>query len=81
MTPPSGQALQEATGSGSRTGATDQEPTAPHAIVLGSGNLGLVYLMEEKRRLTAEEIGQRHPGVAGRAWRAPRHRLSARALG
>jgi hypothetical protein len=33
----------------------------PHAVVLGSGNLGLIYLMEEKRRLTSEEIEQRHP--------------------
>jgi uncharacterized membrane protein YvlD (DUF360 family) len=31
------------------------------AFVLGSGNLGLVYLMEEKRRLTLEEIEERHP--------------------
>jgi uncharacterized membrane protein YvlD (DUF360 family) len=31
------------------------------AVVLGSGNLGLVYLMEEKRRLTLEEIEARHP--------------------
>jgi uncharacterized membrane protein YvlD (DUF360 family) len=30
-------------------------------VVLGSGNLGLVYLMEEPRRLTKEEIDQRHP--------------------
>ena len=30
-------------------------------VVLGSGNLGLVYLMEEKRRLTMEEIDERHP--------------------
>ena len=30
-------------------------------MVLGSGNLGLVYLMEEKRRLTLEEIEERHP--------------------
>ena len=29
--------------------------------MLGSGNLGLVYLMEEPRRLTLEEIDQRHP--------------------
>ena len=32
-----------------------------HAIVLGSGNLGLIYLMEERRRLTLEEIDERHP--------------------
>jgi uncharacterized membrane protein YvlD (DUF360 family) len=30
-------------------------------VVLGSGNLGLVYLMEERRRLTMEEIEHRHP--------------------
>ncbi|HEX7311872.1 MAG TPA: alkaline phosphatase family protein, partial [Gaiellaceae bacterium] len=30
-------------------------------VVLGSGNLGLVYLMEERRRLTLEEIQDRHP--------------------
>ncbi len=29
--------------------------------MLGSGNLGLVYLMEEDRRLTLEEIEERHP--------------------
>jgi uncharacterized membrane protein YvlD (DUF360 family) len=30
-------------------------------IVLGSGNLGLIYLMEERHRLTLEEIEERHP--------------------
>ena len=29
--------------------------------MLGSGNLGLIYLMEEQRRITLEEIEQRHP--------------------
>ena len=29
--------------------------------MLGSGNLGLVYLMDEPRRLTLEEIEERHP--------------------
>jgi uncharacterized membrane protein YvlD (DUF360 family) len=32
-------------------------------VVLGSGNLGLVYLMEEPRRLTLEELEARHPGL------------------
>ena len=32
-------------------------------VVLGSGNLGLVYLMEEPRRLTLEEIDERHPDL------------------
>jgi uncharacterized membrane protein YvlD (DUF360 family) len=54
-----GQALQEATG-GDQTPA-DHDLADSHAVVLGSGNLGLVYLMEEKRRLTAEEIELRHP--------------------
>jgi hypothetical protein len=30
-------------------------------VVLGSGNLGLVYLMDPKRRLTLEELDERHP--------------------
>jgi uncharacterized membrane protein YvlD (DUF360 family) len=33
------------------------------AVVLGSGNLGLISLMEEKRRLTLEEIQERHPNL------------------
>jgi hypothetical protein len=48
--------------------ATGRAPTGPEdtlsddrAIVLGSGNLGLIYLMEEKRRMTMEEITERHP--------------------
>ena len=30
-------------------------------VVLASGNLGLVYLMDERRRMTREEIDARHP--------------------
>ena len=30
-------------------------------VVLGSGNLGLIYLMDERRRLMREEIDERHP--------------------
>jgi uncharacterized membrane protein YvlD (DUF360 family) len=56
-----GQALNEATG---RSGRSDEQGTGDsHAIVLGSGNLGLVYLMEVKRRLSAEEIHERHPNL------------------
>ena len=54
-----GQALQEATGGAQEH--EDHDLGQTHAVVLGSGNLGLVYLMEEQRRLTAEEIAQRHP--------------------
>lgn len=49
--------------------ATGRRPAKPakndvsgrDVVVLGSGNLGLVYLMEEPRRLTLEEIDERHP--------------------
>jgi hypothetical protein len=33
------------------------------AVVLGSGNLALVYLMEEPRRLTLEDFDERHPAL------------------
>jgi uncharacterized membrane protein YvlD (DUF360 family) len=56
-----GQALQEATNQAQSQ--EDHELGDHHAVVLGSGNLGLVYLMEEKRRLTAEEIEERHPDL------------------
>jgi uncharacterized membrane protein YvlD (DUF360 family) len=54
-----GHAMAEATGqtpdpAGAEIGDRD-------AIVLASGNLGLIYLMEEPRRLTLEEIEERHP--------------------
>ncbi len=55
------QAFNEATG---RTGSRQEHGMSDeHAVVLGSGNLGLVYLMEEKRRLSAEEIHERHPNL------------------
>jgi uncharacterized membrane protein YvlD (DUF360 family) len=55
-------AVQEATGTAQHR-ATDgkKDVSDRHAFVLGSGNLGLVYLMEEERRLTLEEIDERHP--------------------
>jgi uncharacterized membrane protein YvlD (DUF360 family) len=53
-------AMTEATGrSGKKRPKNDVTDRA--AVVLGSGNLGLVYLMEEKRRLTLEELDERHP--------------------
>ena len=42
--------------SGRRTTRPDRE-----VVVLGSGNLGLVYLMERPHRMTLEEIEERHP--------------------
>jgi hypothetical protein len=57
-----GHAIGEATG-----GSQDDEKRSKNdvsdrdVVVLGSGNLGLVYLLEEPRRLTLEEIEDRHP--------------------
>jgi uncharacterized membrane protein YvlD (DUF360 family) len=53
-----GNALKEATGA-----RTDGKQSAPEsdAAVLASGNLGLIYLMGEDRRLTLEVIEARHP--------------------
>jgi uncharacterized membrane protein YvlD (DUF360 family) len=55
-----GHAVKEATGrKAPKRPKNDVSDRA--VVVLGSGNLGLVYLMEEKRRLTLEEIDERHP--------------------
>jgi uncharacterized membrane protein YvlD (DUF360 family) len=56
-----GLAVAEATGRADKAGGKDGEAAEGDVIVLGSGNLGLVYLMESDRRLTMEEIEQRHP--------------------
>jgi hypothetical protein len=54
------QAFKEATGHRKKHKA-EHEIGGEQVVVLGSGNLGLVYLMEERRRLTLEEIEERHP--------------------
>ena len=60
-----GQAVQEATGASPAASdgdaGDDGDRPAARVVVLGSGNLGLIYLMEEKRRLSSEEIEERHP--------------------
>jgi uncharacterized membrane protein YvlD (DUF360 family) len=56
-------AMGEATG---RAGRKKPKPVAladRDAVVLGSGNLALIYLMELPRRLTLEEIADRHPDL------------------
>jgi uncharacterized membrane protein YvlD (DUF360 family) len=55
-----GHAVTEATGTDPKDGRSDRLGER-HVVVLGSGNLGLIYLMEERRRLTMEEIADRHP--------------------
>jgi uncharacterized membrane protein YvlD (DUF360 family) len=55
-----GHAIGEATGRAGekkpKNDVSDRE-----VVVLGSGNLGLIYLMDEPRRLRLEEIEVRHP--------------------
>ena len=52
-----GHAFSEATGKQEKRAKNDVSDR--DVVVLGSGNLGLVYLMEERRRLTLEEIEAR----------------------
>ena len=56
-------AVGEATGTHAEKGGKADAVAEGDAVVLGSGNLGLVYLMEEPRRLTLEEIEERHPDL------------------
>jgi uncharacterized membrane protein YvlD (DUF360 family) len=53
-------AVNEATGR-KRGKPAKNDASGRDVVVLGSGNLGLVYLMERKHRLTLEEIDQLHP--------------------
>jgi uncharacterized membrane protein YvlD (DUF360 family) len=60
-----GHAITEATG---QTQKKAEKPARNHVggqdvVVLGSGNLGLVYLMEKESRLTLEEVMDRHPDL------------------
>jgi hypothetical protein len=57
-----GRVLDEATGRFDPTKDGGPEVVKDReAVVLGSGNLGLVYLMERPHRLTLEEIEELHP--------------------
>ena len=53
-------AVNEATGAKPKKRAKN-DVSYRQVVVLGSGNLGLIYLMKEKRRLSLEEIEQDHP--------------------
>lgn len=54
-------AFDEATGRSGTRGRRDVGDR--DVVVLGSGNLGLVYLMERPGRLTLEQIEARHPAL------------------
>jgi uncharacterized membrane protein YvlD (DUF360 family) len=56
-----GHAVEEATGKDGKRPKNDV--SGRDVVVLGSGNLGLVYLMGSSQRLTLEEIQARHPGL------------------
>ena len=54
-----GHAIGEATGKQAKRSKKDVSDR--FVVVLGSGNLGLISLLEEPHRLTLEEIDERHP--------------------
>jgi uncharacterized membrane protein YvlD (DUF360 family) len=56
-----GLAVGEATGRTERKPEGKSDVSQKSVVVLGSGNLGLVSLMEAQHRLTLEEIDARHP--------------------
>jgi uncharacterized membrane protein YvlD (DUF360 family) len=57
-----GLALGEAVGASAKPPKSSKSSVGDRpVVVLGSGNLGLVYLMDERRRLTLEEIDELHP--------------------
>jgi hypothetical protein len=56
-----GHAVGEATGATKEQAVSKGDVADRDAVVLASGNLGLVYLMEAPRRLTMEELDERHP--------------------
>jgi uncharacterized membrane protein YvlD (DUF360 family) len=56
-----GLAVGEATGKQQAEKRSKKDVSDRTVVVLGSGNLGLISLMEEPRRLTLEELDERHP--------------------
>jgi hypothetical protein len=58
-----GIAVGEATGSDASKKKPKNDVSDRSVVVMGSGNLGLIYLMEERRRMTLEEIEARHPAL------------------
>ena len=74
-----GHAVNEATGSKPKKLAKN-DVSDRHVLVLGSGNLGLIYLMEERRAPHPRGNRRAAPAANPRAARAPTRRLAARAL-
>ncbi|HUH20561.1 MAG TPA: phage holin family protein, partial [Gaiellaceae bacterium] len=55
-----GRAVDEASGHKSKK-PSKKDVSGRDLVVLGSGNLGLIYLLGERHRLTLEEIDAQHP--------------------
>jgi uncharacterized membrane protein YvlD (DUF360 family) len=60
-----GRAVEEASGGRRKPKPSKKDVGDRDVVVLASGNLGLVYLMDERRRLSLEEIESRHPRLLG----------------
>ncbi|HET7555827.1 MAG TPA: phage holin family protein [Gaiellaceae bacterium] len=57
-----GRAVDEASGGKApQQKKSKKDVSGEQVVVLASGNLGLIYLLDEPRRLTLEEIESRHP--------------------
>jgi uncharacterized membrane protein YvlD (DUF360 family) len=56
-----GRAVDEASGHKRKPKKSKKDVSGQQVVVLASGNLGLIYLLDEPRRLTLEEIEARHP--------------------
>jgi uncharacterized membrane protein YvlD (DUF360 family) len=58
-----GRAVEEASGGKApkKEKKSKKDVSGEQVVVLASGNLGLIYLLDEPRRLTLEEIEARHP--------------------
>jgi hypothetical protein len=56
-----GRAVDEASGHKRGKKPSKKDVSGQDVVVLASGNLGLIYLLDEQRRLTLEEIEARHP--------------------
>ena len=56
-----GRAVEEASGHKRAKKPSKKDVSGRDVVVLASGNLGLIYLLDEPRRLTLEEIESRHP--------------------
>ena len=58
-----GQKFEAADRAAATERAHSESDTTEHFLVFGSGNLGLIYVAGESRRLTAEDLAERFPAL------------------